>query len=154
MDRNEIEKFRRHMGAGRYIKIKNDDGGEDEFYFKPLGCKYLPDFLQIASALDYNPDQKREISELKIQLRQGKITQDQLNNKLEGYDAMNETKIFEENKTWTIAGIIAAVGVVLVLILFKDEVDRFTFIMPIFAAFIVVGILTLADEEEKKEKKS
>ena len=63
-------------------------------------------------------------------------------------------KIFEENKTWTIAGIIAAIGVVLVLILFKDEVDRFTFIMPIFAAFIVVGILTLADEEENKEKKS
>ena len=63
-------------------------------------------------------------------------------------------KIFEENKNWTIAGVIAAVGVVLVLILFKDEVDRFTFIMPIFAAFIVVGILTLADEEEKKEKKS
>ena len=61
---------------------------------------------------------------------------------------------FAQNKTWTIAGIIAAVGVVLVLILFKDEVDRFTFIMPIFAAFIVVGILTLADEEEKKEKKS
>ena len=63
-------------------------------------------------------------------------------------------KIFEENKTWTIAGIIAVIGVVLVLILFKDEVDRFTFIMPIFAAFIVVGILTLADEEDKKEKKS
>ena len=63
-------------------------------------------------------------------------------------------KIFEENRTWTIAGIIAAVGVVLVLILFKDEVDRFTFIMPIFAAFIVVGILTLADEEEKEENKS
>ena len=63
-------------------------------------------------------------------------------------------KIFEESRTWTIAGIIAAVGVVLVLILFKDEVDRFTFIMPIFAAFIVVGILTLADEEENKEKKS
>lgn len=63
-------------------------------------------------------------------------------------------KIFEENKTWTIAGVIAAFGVVLVLILFKDEVDRFTFIMPIFAAFIVVGILALADEEDKKEKKS
>ena len=63
-------------------------------------------------------------------------------------------KIFEENKTWTISGIVAAFGVVLVLILFKDEVDRFTFIMPIFAAFIVVGILTLADEEDKKEKKS
>ena len=63
-------------------------------------------------------------------------------------------KIFEENRTWTITGIIAAVGVVIVLILFKDEVDRFTFIMPIFAAFIVVGILTLADEEEKKEKKN
>ena len=63
-------------------------------------------------------------------------------------------KIFEENKTWTIAGAIAAVGGDLVLILFKEEVDRFTFIMPISAAFIVVGILTLADEEEKKEKKS
>ena len=63
-------------------------------------------------------------------------------------------KIFEENRTWTISGVIAAIGVILVLILFKDEVDRFTFIMPIFAAFIVVGILTLADEEEKKEKKS
>ena len=63
-------------------------------------------------------------------------------------------KIFEENRTWTIAGIIAVLGVILVLILFKDEVDRFTFIMPIFAAFIVVGILSLADEEEKKEKKS
>lgn len=63
-------------------------------------------------------------------------------------------KIFEENKVWTISGIIAILGVILVLILFKDEVDRFTFIMPIFAAFIVVGILTLADEEEKKEKKN
>ena len=63
-------------------------------------------------------------------------------------------KIFEENKIWTVSGIIAVLGVVLVLILFKDEVDRFTFIMPIFAAFIVVGILTLADEEDKKEKKS
>jgi len=63
-------------------------------------------------------------------------------------------RIFEENKTWTIAGVIAAIGVILVLILFKDEVDRFTFIMPIFAAFIVVGILSLADEEEKKEKKN
>ena len=63
-------------------------------------------------------------------------------------------KIFEENKIWSISGIIAVFGVILVLILFKDEVDRFTFIMPIFAAFIVVGILTLADEEEKKEKKS
>ena len=63
-------------------------------------------------------------------------------------------KMFEENKIWTIAGVIAAVGVVLVLILFKDEVDSFTFIMPIFAAFIVVGILTLADEEDRKEKKS
>ena len=63
-------------------------------------------------------------------------------------------KIFKENKIWTISGFIAAFGVVLVLILFKDEVDRFTFIMPIFAAFIVVGILTLADEEENKEKKN
>ena len=63
-------------------------------------------------------------------------------------------KIFEENRTWTIAGVIAVLGVILVLILFKDEVDRFTFIMPIFAAFIVVGILTLADEEDRKEKKS
>ena len=63
-------------------------------------------------------------------------------------------KIFEENKIWTTAGIISVVLAVLVLILFKDEVDRFTFIMPIFAAFIVVGILSLADEEEKKEKKS
>ncbi|KKR54364.1 MAG: hypothetical protein UT92_C0021G0007 [Candidatus Curtissbacteria bacterium GW2011_GWA1_40_24] len=63
-------------------------------------------------------------------------------------------KIFEENKIWTTAGIVSAVLAVLVLILFKDEVDRFTFIMPIFAAFIVVGILTLADEEDKKEKKS
>jgi len=63
-------------------------------------------------------------------------------------------KIFEENKIWTVSGIIGVLGVVLVLILFKDEVDRFTFIMPIFAAFIVVGILTLADEEDRKEKKS
>ena len=63
-------------------------------------------------------------------------------------------KIFEENKIWSISGIIAVFGVILVLILFKDEVDRFTFIMPIFAAFIVVGILTLADEEEKEENKS
>lgn len=62
-------------------------------------------------------------------------------------------QIFEEKRIWTISGIIAVIGVILVLILFKDEVDRFTFIMPIFAAFIVVGILTLTEEGEKKEKK-
>jgi len=63
-------------------------------------------------------------------------------------------KIFEENKTWTIAGIIAAIGVVLALILFKDEVDRFTFIMPIFAAFIVVGILMRKRKKKRKTKLS
>lgn len=64
-------------------------------------------------------------------------------------------KLYKDNK-W----IVWAAGVSIVLALgvlwkVKDEVTRFTLIMPIFAGFILFSILVTADEEfeDKKEEK-
>ncbi len=63
-------------------------------------------------------------------------------------------KFYKENKT-----IVWAAGVAIVLTLgilwkVKDEVTRFTLIMPIFAGFILFSILTTADEELEEEEKT
>lgn len=66
---------------------------------------------------------------------------------------------FYKNNKWIVwaagVSIILAIGVLLKV---KDEVTRFTLIMPIFAGFILFSILVTADEEfegeEKKEDKS
>lgn len=61
---------------------------------------------------------------------------------------------FYKNNKWIVWA--AAVSIVLtlgVLWKVKDEVTRFTLIMPIFAGFILFSILVTADEEfEGKEK--
>lgn len=49
--------------------------------------------------------------------------------------------------SFIIPAIIALILVALVFIFVKGEIDRFTFIMPIFAGFILYMILTLPDEE-------
>jgi hypothetical protein len=65
---------------------------------------------------------------------------------------------YKENKpiVWAaVIGIILSLGVFLKV---KDEVTRFTLIMPIFAGFILFSILVTSDEDleddEKKEEKS
>ena len=47
-----------------------------------------------------------------------------------------------------IPGIIALVLVGIVLVMVKGEVDRFTFIMPIFAGYILYMILTAVPDED------
>lgn len=46
MDRADIEKFRRHIGAGKTVQI-----GEDSFYFKPLTVRQLPDLLEVVGIM-------------------------------------------------------------------------------------------------------
>ena len=72
MEQRDIEKFRKHMGLGKTMKIKNQDGTEDEFYFKPLGCQFLPDFMLLATLLDYSGSQKAELREMKAVSKNGK----------------------------------------------------------------------------------
>lgn len=62
-------------------------------------------------------------------------------------------KFYKENKA-----IVWAAGIAIVLSLgilwkVKDEVTRFTLIMPIFAGFILFSILVTSDEELEDEKK-
>lgn len=66
-------------------------------------------------------------------------------------------KFYKENKWIVWAAVVSAVLALGVLWKVKDEVTRFTLIMPIFAGFILFSILVTADEEfetdEKKEVK-
>jgi len=64
-------------------------------------------------------------------------------------------KIYKENKAIVWAGGIAAVLSIGVLLKIKDEVTRFTLIMPLFAGFILFSILITADDEleDDQEKK-
>ncbi len=49
-------------------------------------------------------------------------------------------------KPFIIPGIIALILIILVLIFVKGEIDRFTFIMPIFAGYILYMILTSVED--------
>lgn len=67
-------------------------------------------------------------------------------------------KFYKENKAIVWAAVVAIVASLGVLWKVKDEVTRFTLIMPIFAGFILFSILVTADEElegeeEKEERK-
>lgn len=63
-------------------------------------------------------------------------------------------KFYKENRAivWAFgAAVIITLGI---LVKVKDEVTRFTLIMPVFAGFILFSILMTADEElEEKGKK-
>ena len=69
-------------------------------------------------------------------------------------------KFYKNNKLMVWSAGVAVILAVVVLIAVKDEVTRFTLIMPIFAGFILFSILTTPDEEledmpktEEKEAK-
>jgi hypothetical protein len=56
-------------------------------------------------------------------------------------------KVYADNKAIVWAGIIAIVLSLAVLFKIKDDVTRFTLIMPVFAGFILFSILITPDEE-------
>ena len=56
-------------------------------------------------------------------------------------------KFYKNNKLMVWSAGVAVILAVVVLIAVKDEVTRFTLIMPIFAGFILFSILTTPDEE-------
>lgn len=59
-------------------------------------------------------------------------------------------KIYVEYKFMIITAVIALVLMGLVVIFVKNEIDRFTFIMPIFASWILACILfDIPDEDEE-----
>lgn len=65
-------------------------------------------------------------------------------------------KFYKDNKWMVWAAVVSVILAMGVLLKVKDEVTRFTLIMPIFAGFILFSILVTADEEfegEKVEKK-
>ena len=61
-------------------------------------------------------------------------------------------KFYQENKLIVWAAVIAILLSIGVLFKIKDEVTRFTLIMPIFAGFILFSILVTADEELEDEE--
>lgn len=61
-------------------------------------------------------------------------------------------KIYQENKAIVWAAVVAIVITLGILFKVKDEVTRFTLIMPIFAGFILFSILVTSDEELEDEK--
>lgn len=69
-------------------------------------------------------------------------------------------KFYKNNKTIVWAAGVSIVITIGVLLKIKDEVTRFTLIMPVFAGFILFSILVTSDEEldgeeiNKPQKKS
>ncbi len=61
-------------------------------------------------------------------------------------------KFYKENKWMVWAAVVSIVLALGVLLKVKDEVTRFTLIMPIFAGFILFSILVTADEEFEGEE--
>ncbi len=64
---------------------------------------------------------------------------------------MNIKKIVQENKAMVYSAAVAIVAAIAVLLFVKRDVDRFIFIMPIFAGWILFNILMLPDDDEPSE---
>ncbi|OGG03662.1 hypothetical protein A2W14_04065 [Candidatus Gottesmanbacteria bacterium RBG_16_37_8] len=60
-------------------------------------------------------------------------------------------EIYKNNKLIVWAAVVAVVLTLGILLKIKDEVTRFTLIMPIFAGFILFSILITPDEELEDE---
>lgn len=73
----DIEKLERHLGKGEVLRLKNEDGTEDEFYFEPLGVEFLPKVAKMANASQLNVAEKEQLNQLEIQYNQNKITKEQ-----------------------------------------------------------------------------
>ena len=58
---------------------------------------------------------------------------------------------YKQNKAIVWAAVVAILLTLGVLLKVKDEVTRFTLIMPVFAGFILFSILVTADEELEDE---
>ena len=148
MEQRDIEKFRKHMGLGKTMKIKNQDGTEDEFYFKPLGCKFLPDFMKLATSMDYSGSQKRELSKMKQLVKEGKSQDKELNELYATYDGENSTKIFEGDNANLIIDLIEKMVILSYPELDKDV--REVFVMNNFAK--LQGVLMELNENLGKQE--
>ncbi len=62
------------------------------------------------------------------------------------------SKFYKNNKAIVWAAAVAIVITIGVLLKVKDEVTRFTLIMPVFAGFILFSILVTSDEELEDEE--
>lgn len=61
-------------------------------------------------------------------------------------------KFYQNNKAIIWAGVVSLLITAGVLLKVKDEVTRFTLIMPVFAGFILFSILITSDEELEGEE--
>jgi len=98
LDKNDVEKFRRHMGAGKYVSLVNDDNTEDQLYFKPLSCEFLPDMMHLALVFELTKEQKNVLKSMKSKVQSGEITREEYLEKCTEFDEENSKKVLlEEN---------------------------------------------------------
>lgn len=62
---------------------------------------------------------------------------------------LNWKKIYKEYRFMILTGVAALFLVGLVFLFVKNEIDKFTFIMPIFASWILAAILFDLPDDEK-----
>lgn len=72
--------------------------------------------------------------------------------RLPNFKKITWKSVYKEYKFMINTGLIALVLIGLVFIFIKNEIDRFTFIMPIFASWILACILFDLPDEEGDEK--
>jgi len=106
MDRNDLERFRRHSGKGATLKLESADGTVDEFQFKPLSVDCLPEFVYLASVMDYTRDQKKKVKEIKQKIRAKEATQDELDALLDEYDEEANGRLLQRENFKIIIGLI------------------------------------------------
>lgn len=106
MDRNDLERFRRHAGKSKAYKLTTADGEESEFIFKPLGAQHLPELMYIASVLDHTPREKQELKKLRQQVRRGEKTQEDLEELFDLYDDNAMQRLLRKENSEVLIGLI------------------------------------------------
>ncbi len=95
MNQKEIEKFERHIGIGKTIKLKNAEGQEDEFYFEPLGVDMLPKFMKLAAVAGLNNEEKDRLSKLKRQYQLRTLSKEEYDEKVKDLEETAGMRIME-----------------------------------------------------------
>lgn len=92
MNDKDLERFKRHVGGTKRYILTSKLGEQDEFEFKPLGAKHLPDFVKIYNLTRPDGETKYKLNQLLSEVKEGKLSESEYEKQKEELELLSVMK--------------------------------------------------------------